>query len=171
MLETERLLIRKFTFDDLDALIDLRSDEEVIRYIGSRRLQNSEAIEKRLKFYIGCYEKYGFGMCAMLWKETGEMIGWCGIQPLDATNEIEVGYGMVKKFWGKGIGYEAARAWLEYAFTNTDAKRIVAVAAPENTGSWRIMEKCGMKYEKTDDHYGMQCVFYAISKDEFLNNS
>ena len=171
MLETERLLIRKFTFDDLDALIELRSDEEVIRYIGSRRLQNPEAIEKRLKFYIDCYEQYGFGMCALFWKETGEMIGWCGIQPLEATNEIEVGYGMVKKFWGKGIGYECARAWLEYAFTNTDAKRIVAVAAPENVGSWRIMEKCGMKYEKTDDHYGMPCVFYAISKDEFLKSS
>ena len=169
MLETERLLIRKFTFDDLDALIDLRSDEEVIRYIGSRRLQNPEAIEKRLKFYIDCYEKYGFAMSAMFWKPIGEMIGWSGLQPLDGTDEIEVGYGMIKEFWGKGIGYEAARAWLEYAFTNTDAKQIVAVAVPENTGSWRIMEKCGMKYEKTDLHYGMECVFYAITKEEFFS--
>lgn len=171
MLETERLIIRKFTFDDLPRLIEMRSDEEVIRYIGSRRLQNPEAIEKRLKFYIECYEKYGYGMCAMIWKQTNEMIGWSGLQPLQETGETEVGYGMIKEFWGKGIGYEAARAWLEYAFTKTEAPRIVAVAAPENTGSWRIMEKCGMKYEKTDEHYGMQCVFYAISKNEFLKKN
>jgi len=170
MIETERLIIRRFTFDDLDCLIDLRSDEEVIRYIGKRRMQNPEAIEKRLKFYIDCYAKYGYGMCAMLWKETGEMIGWSGLQPLEETGETEVGYGMIKRFWGKGIGFECAQAWLEYGFKHASAKRIVAVAAPENKGSWRIMEKCGMKYEKTDLHYGMQCVFYGISKEDFFQN-
>ena len=171
MLETERLIIRRFTFEDLPKLIELRSDEEVIRYIGSRRLQNPEAIEKRLRFYIDCYAKYGYGMCAMIWKETGEMIGWCGLQPLEETGETEVGYGMSKEFWGKGIGSECARAWLEYAFTEAGAMRIVAIAAPENKASWRIMEKCGMTYEKTDNHYGMPCVFYGISKDEFLKKN
>lgn len=170
MLETERLILRKFTPDDLDALIDLRSDEEVIRYIGGRRLQNAEAIAKRLKFYIECYEKYGFGMCAMIWKETGEIIGWSGLQPLEETGETEVGYGMIRRFWGRGIGCECARAWLEYGFKTANAARIVAVADPANKGSWRIMEKCGMKYEKTDEHYGMTCVFYGISREEFLNS-
>ena len=171
MFETERLIIRQFTFDDLEKLVELRSDEEVIRYLGGRRLQNAEAIAKRMRFYIDCYEKYGYGMCAMIWKETGEMIGWCGLQPLEETGETEVGYGMIKEFWGKGIGFECARAWLEYAFTNTDATRIVAVADPANTGSWRIMEKCGMKYERTGEHYGMTCVFYGISREEFQENS
>ena len=83
MLETERLLIRKFTPDDLDELIRLRSDDEVIKYLGGRNLQNPQAIEKRLKFYIDCYQKFGYGMCAMIWKETGEMIGWSGLQPLE----------------------------------------------------------------------------------------
>ncbi|HVE57461.1 MAG TPA: GNAT family N-acetyltransferase [Pyrinomonadaceae bacterium] len=170
MLETERLIIRQFTFDDLDCLIELRSDEEVIKYIGKRKMQNPEAIEKRLRFYIDCYAKFGYGMCAMIWKETGEMIGWSGLQPLEETGETEVGYGMIKRFWGKGIGYECARAWLEYGFETAGAQRIVAVAAPENKGSWRIMEKCGMKYERTDKHYGMECVFYGISKEEFLKN-
>jgi RimJ/RimL family protein N-acetyltransferase len=170
MLETERLIIRQFTFDDLDTLIGLRSDNDVIKYIGSRRMQNPEAIEKRLAFYIDCYAKYGYGMCAMIWRETGEMIGWCGLQPLEETGETEVGYGMIKRFWGKGIGYECARAWLEYGFREAAATRIVAVAAPENTASWRIMEKLGMTYEKTDKHYGMECVFYGISKEEFLEN-
>ncbi len=167
MLETERLILRKFTSDDLGKLIETRSDDEVIKYLGGRRLQNPEAIEKRLQFYMDCYAKFGFGMCAMSWKETGEMFGWSGLQPLDGRSEIEVGYGMTKEFWGKGIGYECAMAWLKYGFETAGLERIVAVASPENTGSWRIMEKCGMRYEKTEMHYGMECVFYQISKAEF----
>lgn len=170
MFETERLLMRKFTPDDLEKLIELRSDDEVIKYLGGRTLQNPEAIEKRLEFYLDCYEKYGFGMCGMIWKETGEMFGWSGIQPLDKTDEIEVGYGMIKEFWSKGIGFECAKAWLKFGFKEKNLERIVAVASPENTGSWRIMEKCGMKREKVEFHYNMECVFYGISREEFLQN-
>ncbi len=171
MLETERLYIRQFTNDDLAELIELRSDAEVIKYLGGKKMQNPEALEIRLQFYIGCYEKFGFGMAAMIWKDTGEMIGWSGLQPLDGTNEIEVGYGMSREFWGKGIGFEAAKAWLEFGFEKANLERIVAVAYPENIGSRRIMEKCGMKYEKTEAHYGADCVFYAISKDEFMQKN
>lgn len=168
MLETERLLIRRFTPADLDKLIELRADEEVVKYLGGRKLQNPEAIAKRFQVYLDCYEKVGFGVCAMIWKETGEMFGWSGLMPLEDTGEIEVGYGMIKEFWGKGIGFECATAWLEFGFGRAGLERIVAVAYPANEGSWRIMEKCGMKYEKTETFYGAECVFYALSKDEFL---
>lgn len=167
MLETERLIIRRFTPDDLDKLIELRSDDEVIKYLGGRRLQNPEAIAKRLEFYIDCYRRFGYGMCAMIWRETGEMIGWSGLQPLEDSGDTEVGYGMVREFWGKGIGFEAAREWLRYGFEKTDLESIVAVASPENIGSWRIMEKLGMRREKTETYYGMECVFYRIDKKDF----
>lgn len=154
--------------DDLPKLIEIRSDPDVYKYLGGTRLQNPQALEKRMRFYIGCYEKYGFGACAMIWKETGDLFGWSGLMPLEDTGEIEVGYGMAKEFWGKGIGYECARAWLEYGFEKAGLKRIVAVSEPENTGSWRIMEKLGMRYEKTEKHYGIDCVFYAILKEDFV---
>jgi ribosomal-protein-alanine N-acetyltransferase len=170
MLETERLFHRKFTLGDLDKLIELRSDDEVIKYLGGRRLQNPEGIEKRLHFYLDCYEKYNFGMCAIVWKPTGEMIGWSGLQPLEKTGETEVGYGMIKEFWGRGIGFETARGWLGYGFEKANLEKIVAVAAPENTASWRIMEKLGMRREKLETHYGMPCVFYAINKEEFTKS-
>lgn len=171
MIETERLLIRKFTFDDLDKLIRLRTDEQVSRYLGGTRLQNPEAIEKRMHFYIECYEKFGFGMCAMIWRETGEMFGWSGLQPLEETGEIEIGYGMAKEFWRRGIGFECAREWLGYGFETAGLSRIVAVADPENAGSWRIMEKLGMRFEKTEKHYGMECRVYAISAEEFARQN
>jgi ribosomal-protein-alanine N-acetyltransferase len=167
MLETERLIIRQFTPQDLDKLIELRSDDDVIKYLGGRRLQNPEAIAKRLEFYIDCYRRFGYGMCAMIWRKTGEMIGWSGLQPLEDSGDTEVGYGMIKEFWGRGIGFECASAWLRYGFENTNLTRIVAVASPENTASWRIMEKLGMRREKTETHYGMECVFYRIDKEDF----
>lgn len=169
MLETERLFMRKFTPEDLPTLIELRSPPEVHKYLGGSRMQNAEALEKRMQFYIDCHEKYGFGHCLMFWKETGEAIGWSGLQPLEDTGEIEVGYGMKQEFWRRGIGYECALAWLKFGFEKANLKRIVAIAFPENTGSWRIMQKLGMKYEKNEEHYGFECVFYAMSKEEYLN--
>jgi len=169
MLETERLIIRKLTPEDASELIRLRADPEVNLYLGGTAKQNPEAVEKRMYFYIGCYEKYGFGMCAMIWKETGEMIGWSGLQPLEETGKTEVGYGMAKKFWRKGIGFECARAWLEFGFMKTDLERIVAIAVPENTGSWRIMEKLGMTFDGVENHYGLDCKIYSVTKSEYLN--
>lgn len=171
MLETERLLIRKFTPNDLERLIELRSDDEVAWGIGGEKAQSREFNESRLQFALDCYEKYGFGMMAMIWKETGEFFGWSGLQPLQDTGEIEVGYGMAKEFWRRGIGFECATAWLKYGFETTGLERIVAVALPENVGSWRIMEKLGMRFEKNVENYGMNLVMYSISKDEFLNTA
>ena len=169
MLETERLWLRPFTLDDLPTLIEQRSDPEVNKYLGGTEMQNAEKLTERMKFYIDCFEKYGFGTGAVIWKETSEMIGSSGLQPLDWTTEIEVGYTLIKKFWRRGIALEAAKAWLDFGFNVKKLTRIVAVAYPENTGSRRVMEKLGMTYEKTETHYGALCVFYGVSRAEYAN--
>jgi ribosomal-protein-alanine N-acetyltransferase len=160
--------MKPMTEADLPWLIEMRSPAPVNRYLGGPEMQNAEALAKRLPFYLECHEKYGFGFCTMTLKSTGEKIGTSGLQPLEETGEIEVGYNLSQQYWRQGFGYECAIAWLEYGFENAGLERIVAVAHPDNTGSWRIMEKCGMRYEKTESHYGIDCVFYAISKEEFL---
>lgn len=168
MIETERLIIRPFTDADLDRLIEMRSDPDVNKYLGGARLQNPEAIAKRMKVYMAAYEKYGFSASAAIWKETGETIGWGGLMPLEDSGEIEVGYGFIKEYWGKGLGTEITRAWLDYGFGPAGLERIVAIAIPGNDGSTHIMEKVGMKYQKNALHYGEDCVFYAISRDEYM---
>jgi len=169
MIETERLIIRKLTMDDLPWLIETRSDPDMYRYLGGLEKQNPAAVTKRMDFYLECYEKFGFGQCAMVWKETGERIGCSGLQPLEKTGEIEVGYSVIPEYWRMGIGYECAYAWLDHGFNRCGLERIVAVANKENTGSWRIMEKCGMTFEGEQEHYGMPVVFYAVSRQEFIN--
>lgn len=168
MHESERLIYQKLTPGDLPWLIEMRTPEPVNRYLGGAKFQNPESLDTRLKFYIDCYDEFGFGVCAMILKDTGEWIGTSGLQPLEETGEIEVGYNLSEKFWRQGYGYECAMAWLGYGFEKCGLERIVAVAYPENTGSWKIMEKCGMTYQTTELHYGIECVFYAITRDEFL---
>jgi RimJ/RimL family protein N-acetyltransferase len=168
IVESERLAFRQFTLEDLPQLIEQRSDPDVNRYLGGPRLQNPESLTKRMGFYMGCYESHGVGMCPMIWKETGEVIGTAGLQPLDGTDEIEVGYSIIKDFWGRGIGTEAALAWMRFGFDQLKLDRIVAVAESENRASRHIMDKIGMKYEKNELHYGADCAFYGISKEDFL---
>ena len=169
MIKTNRITCRLLTKDDLPWLIEMRSPEPVNRYLGGTAMQNPEALAKRLDFYISCYEKFGFGLCAMQLKENGDLIGTSGLQPLEDTGEIEVGYNLSEKYWRRGLGLECALGWLDYGFNTAGLQRIVAIAHPDNTGSWRIMEKCGMRYEKTEQHYGMDCVYYAVTREEFIS--
>ena len=132
--------MRKLTRDDLGWLVEMRMRPEVYKYLGGTRLQNPESISKRLDFYIKCHEKYGFGSCAMLLKETSGLIGCSGLQPLEETGEIEIGYSLQPEYWGQGLGYECAMGWLSYGFNVAELERIVAITVKENVGSWRIME-------------------------------
>lgn len=169
MIETPRLKLRRLTDADLPWLIEMRSPEPVNRFLGGTKMQNPESLATRLKFYIDCYAKFGFGFCAMELKLTGDLIGTSGLQPLEDTGEIEVGYNLSEKYWRQGYGYECAYGWIRYGFETAGLDRIVAIAHPDNVGSWRIMEKCGMRYEKTEQHYGMECVCYAVTREEFLS--
>ena len=166
MIETERLKMRQLTRGDLPWLIAMRSRPEVYKYLGGTRMQNAESITKRIEFYLDCYEK-GLGQCVMIWKETGEQIGCSGLQPLEDTGDIEVGYSLQPEFWRQGIGYECALGWLDHGFNQLGLERIVAIAVKENVGSWKIMEKCGMHFEGEQEHYGLPVLCYAIGRAEF----
>jgi RimJ/RimL family protein N-acetyltransferase len=169
MIETDRMTFRKLTLDDLPWLIEMRSPEPVNRYLGGPMMQNAEKLAVRIRHYIDCYEKFGFGFCLTENKLTGQRMGTSGLQPLEETGEIEVGYNFSEQFWRQGYGFECAMGWLRFGFTKCGLERIVAVAHPDNTGSWRIMEKCGMKYEATEPHYGIPCVVYGISRGDFIS--
>ncbi|HEY0098172.1 MAG TPA: GNAT family N-acetyltransferase [Pyrinomonadaceae bacterium] len=177
-IETDRLLLRPLTLGDLPTLLSIRGKEQVSRYLGTSAVQTPEFVEARLHVYLECYRLHGFGMAAAIEKTSGEFVGWGGLQPLEfgwtgersaqAEQEVEVGYGFDTPHWGKGYATELAAAWLRYGFEGAKLARIVAVASPENRGSWRVMEKLGMKYVTTEPHYGTPCVLYAISREEFV---
>lgn len=169
MLETERLLHQPFTLKDLDRLVEIRANEAATQYIGGLSANNKSQLQQRIEHYQNTHQQYGFGVEAIIWKPTQEIIGWSGLQPVEDSDQIQLTYGIAPAFWRKGIGYETARAWLEYGFNQLDLEQILGITDPQNVGSCKIMEKLGMQFLGLQPHKGMLCRVYAISKTGFSN--
>ena len=120
IIETERLKLREYTFDDFDSLYEILSDEETMRHYPEPF--DEEKVRGWLQWNIDNYAEYGFGLWAVVLKETGEMIGDCGItiQNIDGELLPEIGYHIHKKYWRQGYGSEAAKAVRDWAFENTN---------------------------------------------------
>jgi RimJ/RimL family protein N-acetyltransferase len=117
ILETERLLLREMTADDAENAYELNSDWEVIKYTGDEAFESVEAAKTFLENYKD-YEKNGFGRWAVMLKETGEYLGWCGLKLNETIKEVDLGYRFSRRNWGKGYTTESSKACLEYGFNN-----------------------------------------------------
>lgn len=167
--ETERLLLRKFTSDDLSRFYDLNADWEVVKYTGNQPFASMGEAWEVLEIVIikGQYEKYGMGRWAVIVKETGEFIGWCGIRPNENVEEIDLGYRYFQNSWGKGYATEAALATLKYGFEVLNIPRIIGQAVEENIASIRVLEKVGMKFIKKTICSEENAYYFEISKEEW----
>lgn len=144
-LETERLRLRLFTPDDVQITYELGTDPDVIRYAENEPLKDmAEAKQRLTEGPLADYEKYGYGRFAVELKETGRVIGFCGIKYIPEIDLPEIGYRYLKKYWGRGIGTEAAKACVEFALEDLGCKKLVALIMPENTASICVAEKLGM---------------------------
>ena len=144
-LETERLRLRWFTDDDVQVMYELNSDPDVIRYAEASPARDLVEARRRLeKGPLADYVKYGYGRFAVELKVTDEVIGFCGIKYLPEIDLPELGYRFLKKYWGVGIGTEAARVCVDFAREDLGIEMLVALIDPENTASIRIAEKLGM---------------------------
>ena len=170
MLETRRLFVRPFVESDYPRLLELRHHPEVGKYLGGSDIP-AEKVANRLKYYLDHYKKWGYGMGVVSLKPDPYMIGFGGLQHLDDSEEVEVGYAFDRAYWGQGLATELAAGWVQYGFDQLGLDRIVAVAYPENTASRHVMEKLGMQYEKNVLHYGNECVYYAVGRKEFALNA
>lgn len=154
ILETERLILRTWTYADAERLFEICSDKETMRHIGDR--QPYETIEKAREFLTWAvpYQlKYGFCRWAVVEKQTGEIIGSCGFAFRD-LDEPELGYLFAREFWGKGFATETARACLRYGFEEIGFKKVVALTDTDHEKSQNILKKIGFRIrgiEKTED--------------------
>jgi ribosomal-protein-alanine N-acetyltransferase len=164
---TERLRLRLFTAADLDAVCGLFGDPEVMRFIGKGKVRTREENATVLAAWMQHWQDHGFGPWAVEERAGGRFVGRCGIRRLAGTPEVELLYTYNKEFWGRGYGTEAAAASLRYGFETVGLPRIVAVADPANRGSTRVMEKVGMRFEKTAPFQGEDSLWYALSREEY----
>ena len=144
ILETERLLLREMTQDDLPALQGILQDEETM-YAYNGAFDEAET-QAWLDRQLSRYAQYGFGLWAVVLKESGGMIGQCGLtmQPWRGDEVLEVGYLFNRAFWHHGYATEAARGCMEYAFDRLGAREVCSIIRETNLPSRRVAERNGM---------------------------
>jgi RimJ/RimL family protein N-acetyltransferase len=152
-LETERLVLRQFTLDDVDNLVELDSDPGVMHFITGGRATPREEIENDLlPWFLHYYERGGrYGFWAAIEKSTGKFLGWFHFRPEDGhpSDEPELGYRLRRSAWGRGYATEGSRALIRKGFTELGVARVVANAMAVHTASRRVMEKTGLTLVRT----------------------
>lgn len=152
-LETERMVLCRFTAADVDHLVDLDSDPEVMRFLTGGLPTPREAIQNDiLPAFLHSYEPCsGFGVFAAIGKERGEFLGWFSFRPKDGAcrDEVSIGYRLRRSIWGQGYATEGVRALIRLGFTELGVQRVVASTYQDNLTSRRVMEKAGLALVRT----------------------
>jgi ribosomal-protein-alanine N-acetyltransferase len=163
VIETDRLLLRKFTEGDAPLLYELNLDPEVIRYTHDPITDVEHARKVLIEIILPQYILYNHGRWAVHLRSNLEFTGWCGLKYLPETNEVDLGYRFMKKFWGNGYATEAALACVEYGFNKLDLRQVVGRALPGNLASIKVLEKCGMKYLNEEVMHGYLHKTYQVT--------
>ncbi|MGW7533238.1 GNAT family N-acetyltransferase [Amycolatopsis sp. NPDC054798] len=151
ILETERLLLRRFTEADAENLVELDSDPQVMRFLTGKPTPRAEIERKVLPAILSEYERGPAGQWAAIERASGEFLGWISLRPPEdgSTTELELGYRLMAKAWGRGYATEGARAAIHKGFTEWGTQRVWAQTMAVNTPSRRVMERSGLTYVRT----------------------
>ncbi|MBN2068086.1 MAG: GNAT family N-acetyltransferase [Opitutales bacterium] len=171
ILKTDRLQLRELTFDDASDLAEVLSDPESMRYYPEPL--NAAKVHQWIEWCQQSYERDGFGLWAVILKETGECIGDCGIsmQEVDEGKVHEVGYHIKPQHSKRGYASEAARACMEYAFEKLKVEKVYSYMHHQNTPSRRVAEKNGMQFLREFTKNDMCCAIYGMERREWRINS
>jgi [ribosomal protein S5]-alanine N-acetyltransferase len=161
ILETARLRLREFVPQDADALLAVLGDPVAMQYYPAAF--DGQGVEEWIERNRSRYESDGYGLWAMLLKDSGELIGDCGcfLRDVAGRDEIEIGYHVRRDLWGNGYATEAAQACMQYAFTKLGVDCVISLIRPENVQSIRVAEKNGLTCEKIIFWRGYDHCIYA----------
>ena len=158
--------MREFDNSDYLDFFNLNSDPEVLKYTGdSPFLSLSDA-----QYFLSNYSDYrinGFGRWAVISKDSGNFLGWCGLK-LNEEELIDLGFRFFQREWGKGYATESANATLNYGFSKLDLDEIIGRSSAANKASISVLEKIGMMFWKTGSCHGIENVsYYRIDKSQY----
>ncbi|MET8039670.1 GNAT family N-acetyltransferase [Micromonospora sp. NPDC005215] len=148
---TGRLRLRRLTMADVDALVELDSDPEVMRFLtGGVATPRATVRDEQLPRLLGQYERHpGLGRWAALDRETGDFLGWFALDPSVDGAEAELGYRLRRSTWGRGLATEGSRALVRYAFDTVGVRRVWAETMAVNERSRRVLAKAGLRCVRT----------------------
>ena len=158
VLETERLLLSRLSYDDCEFIFELLNEPSFKRFIGDKGVNTLDEARQYLRDGpIGSYERFGYGLFLVTPKDSDSPAGICGLVKRDEFDDPDIGFAFLTRFRENGYALESAKAVLEYGFEGLKLKRIIAVADPDNQRSVRLLERLGLTFERMvrmteDDH-------------------
>lgn len=161
--ETERLRLRSLTAEDAEAFYQINSHPDVMRLTGEPPLESPESARTAIERYPD-FDTYGYGRWGCVLKESGALIGFCGLKYLPQLDAVDVGYRFLPEYWGRGLATEACRACVTFGFEVLDLKRIIGLALPANAASIRVLEKSGLSRVDTIEFEGETAIRYEITR-------
>ena len=167
-LETDRLVLRGFTVDDLDHVASLFADPRVMHFLGDGKPRSREHAHERLAATLYRWQHRRIPMWALIVKETGACIGRCGFAPYEETDQIELAYTLATAHWGKGYATEASRACLRHAFGELAWPRLIARTRPDNLASRRVLEKLGFRFDRDESDANGPAIFFNLTRELYV---
>lgn len=167
--ETERLVIRTLSLNDVPALTEILSDPEVMKH-SVRGVCDKVATCKFIEWCMACYDSHGVGPWALIDKKDSALIGFCGVGPEMVANieEINLGYRLATRYWNKGLASEAAKAVLSYAFDQKQFHSVVVIVEPEHVASLKVAEKSGFNKFDVVEFHGRPVRLYRLLCEQWV---
>jgi Acetyltransferases, including N-acetylases of ribosomal proteins len=178
-LETERLILRRFTLDDAEAMFkNWASDDEVSKYLTWQTHADISVSKAVIGLWLELYQNPNHYSWTIVLKEIGEPIGSiAAVEQREETDMVHIGYCIGKKWWNKGYTSEALKELIRFFFEEVSVNRIESRHDPRNPNSGKVMLKCGLEYEGTlrqadTNNEGGMCdaAYYAILKQDYKGN-
>jgi RimJ/RimL family protein N-acetyltransferase len=171
ILQTDRLFLREVVEDDISELMKLFSDPIAMQFF----LGIKDEVETRdwIRDTLYRYEKDGFSFYICVNKKTLDVVGYCGLllqEDVDGKDEVEIGYGLIRKYWHHGFATEAAIGCKKYGFGELKLEKLISLIRPENVPSIRVANRNGMKWERDIVRWNYVHGIYAITKNEYLQS-
>jgi RimJ/RimL family protein N-acetyltransferase len=151
---TERLRLRGFRAEDLDAYAAMSADPEVMRFIGGGGPISREIAYRSMAFFLGHWQLLGHGMWAVEERETGRLVGRAGLQNPAGWPDLEIGWTLARDVWGRGYATEAARAAIAWQREILGDRRLISLIRPQNRRSQAVARRLGAQLEETIDFWG-----------------
>jgi RimJ/RimL family protein N-acetyltransferase len=166
-LSTERLCLRAFRDEDLDAYAELCADPEVMRFLGPT-MGRAEAW-RHMAMVLGHWQLRGFGLWAVELAASAQLVGRIGCWQPEGWPGLEVGWTLARPFWGHGYALEGARASAAWAFEHLGVTQVVSLIVPENQRSIYVAEALGETYAHDLDHFGRRHRVYSLTRETWCH--
>ena len=166
ILETKRLVLRNWTNADCDALFEIMRDADVVRYIADGKPFTFEKVREFLTWAEVYERENGFCRWKVIERSSGEIIGSCGFARPHETDEIELGYLLAQKHWGKGFATEITKAVALYGFNKLGFREIIAMTDLENIASQKVLEKISFQKRGIELFNGEESLVYIKKKSD-----